>query len=126
MKSLLPVPWLLFAGIFLQPPVSAAEPEWGDLRMRFVVDGKPPKLQPLPVTKDREVCGKEIPSERFVVDKDGGIQNFVVWLLLDKGGKLAIHPDYDKPEVKNREVVVVMKECRFQPHVVAIRVGQAL
>src|SRR5688500_9874845 len=57
---------------------SVASAQWGDLKMKFVVDGKAPTLPALTVTKDVPICtamGKrKVPDESFVVGKDGGVR----------------------------------------------------
>src|SRR3982750_4404908 len=42
--------------------------------------GAPPKLAPLPVNKNREICGEEKASEALVVGADGGVRGSVVLL----------------------------------------------
>jgi hypothetical protein len=100
------------------------EERWGDLRIEFVLDGKPPASRPIEITKDQAVCGATLPDDLLIVADDGGLANVVVRLLPAKGGKLVIHPDYEKPEERKREVTMRLAKCRFDPHVVLLRVGQ--
>ena len=44
--------------------------------------------------------------------------------LFDRRPKPKIHPDYDKDA--KAEVMVDNENCRFEPHVPAIRTGQTL
>ncbi|HEX2473280.1 MAG TPA: hypothetical protein VHK01_00960 [Lacipirellulaceae bacterium] len=97
--------------------------EWGSVKGRFVVDGAPPKLEPLQITKDVEYCtGKKPVNETVVVGKDGGLANVVVFIRLPRNGKVAVHPDY---EAKLSEPAVLDNNgCSFKPHITLVRVGQ--
>jgi hypothetical protein len=97
--------------------------EWGDLQLRFVYDGEPPKSNTVAArTKD---CAKfTLVDETWQVDpKSKGVAN--VALYLDSTRSMAaIHPDLLKAE--SEEVAIVAKECRFEPHVAILRIGQTL
>src|SRR5262249_59940855 len=41
-------------------------------RVKFV--GKPPKLAPIPVNKNRDVCGERKPSEALLLSADRGVK----------------------------------------------------
>jgi hypothetical protein len=106
--------------------VDSASAQWGDLKIKFVVDGAAPKL-PLPdVTKDKEVCtdgGKrKVPNEEFVVGKDGGLKDVIVFLVSEKGKAVKVHPSY---EASAKDTVKIDNhQCQFVPHVALVRVGQ--
>jgi plastocyanin len=113
----------IFLGVlFLASPLTAQE--WGDLDAQFVFKGTPPTPVKLQVTKDPEFCGKHnLVEETVVVNAENkGLANVVVYLMATTKPK--IHPDYEK-EAK-AEVVVDNENCRFEPHVAAIRTGQTL
>src|SRR5688500_9547466 len=75
--------------------------------------GVPPKLEPLMVNKNREVCGERKPSEALVVGADGGVQGGVILLEgITKGKKLS------------REVVLDNARCLFVSHVTAVTPGE--
>jgi plastocyanin len=97
--------------------------QWGDLEGTFVFKGTPPTPAKLQITKDQEFCGKHnVVDETVVVNKENnGLANVCVYLLADKP---TVHPDYEKDA--KAEVVLDNENCRFSPHVAAIRVGQSL
>ena len=74
--------------------------------------GPPPKLAPLAVNKNREVCGEEKPSEALMVGADGGVRGSVVLVEGVTRGK--------KP---TGDVVLDNHRCLFVSHVTALAVG---
>ena len=109
----------------LTATVSAAE--WGDLKVRFVFDGDPPKPVPEVITKDQQFCGKHnLVKEDLVVDpKTKAISNVIVYLYLKRGEQQPpIHPDYEKSA--KDEVALENSKCRFSPRVVLLRTTQTL
>lgn len=103
----------------------AAEGEWGTLKGRFVFDGAPPVPKKLDVSKEAFCTKCDVVGEELVVDPSNkGVANVVVFLKTKKGEKIKIHPDFEKPEVKNAELLIDNKGCRFEPHVAIARVGQ--
>lgn len=77
--------------------------------------GEPPKLGPIPVTKDKEVCGTSKPSEALVVGPNKGVKNAVVWIEGIAKGK--------KPQ--GGDTVVDNVKCLFSPHVSVVGGGPA-
>jgi hypothetical protein len=124
MKKFLSFALMLVAGCVF---CSAALAQWGDLKIKFVVDGEAPKLAPLEVTKDKEICtanGKrKVANEEFVVGKDGGLKDVVVFLVPEKGAAVKAHPSYDATAKDN--IALDNKGCAFVPHVALLRVGQS-
>jgi hypothetical protein len=108
-------------------PANLVSAQWGDLKMKFVVDGKAPVMPKLKVEKDAAVCNAPgtapLLSEQFVVGKEGGVKNIVVYLVADKGAP-KVHDSYDKD--KGATVQLDNKGCRFVPHVSLLRIGQTL
>jgi len=117
--------WGLIFVLFVAWGVSpAAAAEWGSLKGRFVVEGAPPTIPPLVVSKD-EFCIKTNPTnELVVVDDNGNLANAVVYVFLGRRGKIDIHPDYESQ--LSEPVVLDNKGCSFHPHVALIRAGQTL
>jgi Carboxypeptidase regulatory-like domain len=74
--------------------------------------GTPPKLAPLPVNKNREVCGEEKPSEALVIGPEGGVRGSVVLVEGVTQGK--------RP---TGEVVLDNHRCLFVSHVTALAAG---
>ncbi len=79
--------------------------------LRFT--GVPPRLEPLTVNKNRDVCGERKPSEALVVGAAGGVQGGVILLEGVTRGK--------KP---SREVVLDNAKCLFVAHVTAVTPGE--
>jgi plastocyanin len=101
---------------------TASAAEWGNLKGRFIFDGKRPEPAKINPTKDVEVCSKhQLYDESLVVSEDGGIANIVVYLRTKNP---EVHPDYAAKA--NEPVVLDNKGCRFEPHMVAVRTGQPL
>ena len=75
--------------------------------------GTPPKLPPLAVNKNREVCGDEKPSEALVVGADGGVRGSVILVEGVARGKKA-----------TGEVVLDNHRCLFVSHVTALAAGE--
>src|SRR5262245_22199734 len=72
---------------------------WGDLSLRLVYDGEPPKPVALKIDRDKAFCKEgELYDESLVVStKDKGIANILVWVTRAAGEPaIPIHPDYEK------------------------------
>jgi plastocyanin len=90
----------------------APVPDGGILAGTLRFAGTPPALPPLPVNKNRDLCGPAVPAEALVVGPGGGVQGGVV--LVDgigRGRKAA------------GEAVLDNARCRFVPHVLALMAG---
>lgn len=108
-----------------QTPVPAAE-GWGTLHGRFVLEGTPPELPPLPFTAGNDAfCIGKAPANKAIVrgEKDG-LVNAVVYLRLGRNETTKIHPDYEAEFEK--PVVLDNNGCEFHPRVVLVRTGQPL
>jgi RNA polymerase sigma factor (sigma-70 family) len=104
------------------PPTPAGR--WGDLKGRFVYDGKPPVPKKVDISRhpDRAYFEKAgIEDESLLVAKDGGLANVLVYLT---SPDVEVHPDYRK--TADAKVACTLKDGRFQPHFLAMRVGQTL
>jgi plastocyanin len=112
---------LLAAALYLTPAASAMADEWGTLKGTFVFGGEAAAPSALTVDKDVEVCGKhKLVAEELVVGEGKGVANVVVFVR-DKEVKV-------KPELeaaaKAAKPVLDNADCRFEPHVVVVQVGQ--
>ena len=87
-------------------------PDGGSLSGVVRFAGTPPRLSPLPVNKNREVCGEQKPSEALVVGADGGVRGSVVLVEGVTRGKKA-----------TGEVLLDNHKCLFVSHVSAVAVG---
>ena len=79
--------------------------------VKFV--GTPPKLEPIAVNKNRDVCGEHKPSEALVVGAGGGVKGSVVLIEGVTRGKKA-----------KSDVVVDNHKCLFVSHVSATVPGE--
>ena len=112
---------LLSASIQSEPATAA---DWGGIKGRFVVDGAPPKVPPLVVTKD-QFCIDTMPvNKTVVVGEDGGLANAVVFIRLPRRGTIESHPDFEAQ--LSEPAVLDNKGCSFEPHITLVRVGQPL
>ena len=98
------------------PPPGATGPGAGKVSGKVTLSGLPPKLAPLPVTRDIKTCGSSKPDESLEVGQGGGVKNAVLWIV-----------DGPKP-AKTDEVKVTLdqKQCEFTPHVLALPAGATL
>lgn len=114
---------ILLAAMFSAAlPLAAGAAEWGNLKGRFVFEGKAPEPPAINVDKDQAVCAKhKLVVEKLLVDSSGGLANAIVYLR-DKNP--TVSPAYD---ASAKDVVTLdNKECHFIPHVVLLRTSQTL
>ncbi len=90
----------------------AAVPDGGSLTgsVRFV--GTPPRLDPVPVKKNQEFCGRSAPNEALVVGPATGVRGSVILIEGVGRGKKA-----------EGELILDNAQCRFAPHVAAVMAG---
>jgi hypothetical protein len=108
----------------LSAPAASVGAEWGSLKGRFVLDGAPPKLAPLVITKDAYCVEAKPVNETVVVGENNGLANVVVYLRVGRGKNVEAHPDY--AALLNEPVVLDNKGCAIHPHITLVRVGQTL
>jgi plastocyanin len=103
---------------------------WGTIKGQVVWAGdKVPERAPVKVDKDQNACLKNGPllDERLVVNpKNKGVRWVAVYLMSADGFKkpIPIHPALK--DIKQKVVEVDQPCCQFEPHVLAVRVGQTL
>ena len=118
----------MFQGVFFLSAFAlttmSSGAEWGSIKGRFVLDGAPPKLAPLVVTKDAFCIEKMPVNESVVIGPDGGLANVIVFLRVPRGGKVEVHPDY--PAQPKEAAVLDNSGCSFKPHISLVRAGQPL
>ncbi len=106
---------------------SAAEAQWGELRMRFTYDGTPPQQPLLEINKDQALCVpfKLRDRELDVDPKSKGIANVVVWLDEKKSGRMPnVHP---KAAARAKlPVTLTNVNCSFEPRIVTMQAGGTL
>ncbi len=91
---------------------------WATLRGRFVYQGQPPATPGQPILRDKAVCGDKYENDTFLIDKEGGLANVVVFLRTkETPWKEVIEPPQKPP------VLEVLK-CRVTPHVLVVLAGE--
>ena len=114
----------LAAAVILAPAAAVAE-SWGTLRGRFVYDGEPPATKRANVDKDMDICGKNpLLVEDLLVDSSGGVANIGIWVDEKKNKDVQEHPSY--AESADAVITLDNKNCRFEPYLGVVRVGQTL
>ncbi|HEY1064771.1 MAG TPA: hypothetical protein VGE52_01620 [Pirellulales bacterium] len=121
--------WLTIVGVVaaIAAPRSEcfAQQKWGSLKGQFVYDAADaPKPDPLAIPGGVPAgcpnCKKT--SDELLVDPDTkGVRNIVVYLMDEDG---AIHPSYNA--LIEQPAVLDNKDCRFEPHVLALWLKQPL
>lgn len=101
-----------------------AADEWGGLKGRFVVEGTPPKPQPVENVKDPHCVHAKLVDQTVLVSEKGELRNAVVYLRPERGQTLAVHPE-DQAAL-GKPVELANKQCVFTPHVTLVRVGQPM
>ncbi len=117
----------LIAAFMLAATVAHAD-GWGSVKGKFIYKGSVPSASPVSITKDKEYCGKfKLVDESLVINpKNKGIANVAVMLYLSRSQKkkgIKVHPDAKQA---TGSAVVDNDECRFDPHMTVVRVGQEL
>jgi hypothetical protein len=102
---------------------------WGTIKGQVVLkDGvEVPKPVKLNVDKDMAHCLSKgnIFSEEWVVNKNRGVRDVFVWLTPDPTDRIGVPPIHpDLKAIKTKEVAFDQPCCKFEPHALAIRVGQ--
>jgi plastocyanin len=83
--------------------------------VKFV--GAQPKLAPVTVNKNEDVCGKEKPSEALILGKEGGVRFAVGYIEnMEKG----------KAIVRKKQTDLNQEKCVFAPHVLSMTKGTEL
>ena len=80
---------------------------------KVIYKGIPPVIKKLKTNKDTAVCGEEQTSEELVVNQQN---NGISWAVASIKGHIRSGPI-------DQEKIIDQKGCRFQPHVLAIGVG---
>jgi plastocyanin len=103
----------------------ASAADYGNLKFKFVIDGKAPAPEKLKVDKDPAVCAAmPLFNESVVIGKDGGWKNVIGWLVPADGAKIAVNPELEA--ALKTPVVIDNKNCRFEPRAALVSVGQEL
>jgi len=87
----------------------AVVPDGGTISGTVKFVGPPPKLDPIPVNKNRDVCGEHKPAEALLLSADRGVKGSVVLIEAVARGKKG-----------GGEVVLDNHQCVFVSHVTAV------
>lgn len=102
------------------------QPQWGDLEGSFELIGQAPAPKPLVVPAAGGCGAFNLVDESLVIGRRNGIANIVIYLQPANGVPApAIHPDVAVAAAK-RPAVLDNFQCRFDPHVAVVSVGQGL
>ncbi len=88
----------------------------GVVKGKVKITGDIPPDETVKITKDIHHCGEVLPREKYVISKNGGIKNVVVFIQNILKGK----------PVPKEGVIIDNKNCAFQPHVQVGTKGQML
>lgn len=96
--------------------------DWGTLKGRFVYDGAPPKEEVIDTGKEPKCSKHKVVNEDLVVNPENkGLANVVVFV---SSKKVKENPEYKK--TAEDKVSIDNTGCRFEPHIVPMRVSQTL
>jgi len=90
----------------------APVPDGGSLTGSVKFGGTLPKLDPIPVRKNQDVCGQSVPNEALVLGLERGVRGSVVLIEGVPRGKKA-----------EGELILDNARCLFVPHVSALMAG---
>lgn len=106
----------LAAGLAVPAAAPAYEvapvPEGGSLTGSVKFGGTSPRLDTIPVKKNKEVCGQSVPNEALVLGPDKGVRGSVILIEGVPRGKKA-----------EGEMVLDNARCLFAPRVSAVMAG---
>jgi len=88
-------------------------PNGGTVRGQVLFSGTLPHLDPLPVNKDQQVCGKDgkVPNEALKVGPNKGVEGTIVYLEGITKGKA--------PALQQMNLVLDQKNCLYVPRIQA-------
>ncbi|MGV3486300.1 MAG: methylamine utilization protein [Planctomycetaceae bacterium] len=116
---------LLFSAVALAAfsVSSASAQETGTLKAQFVYGGSAFDPTALVPDKDTEFCGKhKLVNERLLINKsNNGIQNVVFQVYTGRGGS-----KLEATQHEAKTVTLANNQCRFEPRVVLLQVGDTL
>ncbi|MGZ6123996.1 MAG: carboxypeptidase regulatory-like domain-containing protein [Myxococcales bacterium] len=80
----------------------------GRVKGRITYNGKAPAPKKITITKDPKICGASRDDDTFLIAKDGGVKNVVVYLSDITSGKKV---------TADMKPVLDQKGCHYEPHV---------
>jgi len=103
--------------------LSAGAAETGTVKVQFVYGGSAFDPAKVDVNKDTEFCGKhDLVNERLLINgSNNGIKNVAFYVFTGRGGSKV-----DAPAATPDTLVLANDQCRFEPHVLLLEVGDTL
>lgn len=113
------------------PPKPAVTGTWGNIKGTVLWKKAPPALPPLNVIKDQDHCLMKgpVPDDLYIINPTNqGLANVVLWIYdVSDPAKPKAPPVHPSLLAQTQgEVVMDQPCCRFEPRVVAFRLGQTL
>lgn len=101
----------------------AVAEETATLKFKFVYGGVAPLQEAINPNKDAAFCGKtELKDEKLIVNaENNGIKNVVLYVFTGRGGT-----KLPKFEPVKKTHILANQDCRFEPHVLVLQVGDTL
>jgi hypothetical protein len=97
--------------------------EWGTLSGTVTYDGTPPEPKKINMAdnKDKTACHdgakpEELIEQTWIVNKEKGVANVVIFLLPPEGKFFKIHPSYQEKAKKGEFTLLHQPHCAFIPH----------
>jgi len=94
---------------------------WGTLTGRFVYKGTAPTPAAIDVSKEPMCVQHNVVDESLTVGEDGGLANVVIYV---RTKDVKVHPDAEASAAE--KITLDNHNCRFEPHVLPIRLSQTL
>jgi hypothetical protein len=119
----------------LLPPLADPNLPRGNLKGQVVWKGEIPARRPIDLGDhpDKVACAKEgalIDEDLLINPKSRGVKDVFVWILPEQHPRNTPFPTQliaaEKESLSTEEVIIDVKCCRFEPHVLAAREGQSL
>lgn len=108
-------------GIAFQHPATGDD-AWGSMKGRIIYSGDVFVPEKIAVERDPAVCGVggQVDESLIVSPENRGIRNIAIWLETREA--IPVHPDLKEQPAK--APVLDNRNCRFEPHMLAVRTGQ--
>lgn len=97
--------------------------ETGTLKAQFVYEGAAFKPTKIEANKDADFCGKHplVDESLLINDSNNGVKNVAFYVFTGRGGSKV-----DAPKNEGKTITLANDKCRFEPHVLALQVGDTL
>lgn len=110
---------IVSAGLLMAADNPKSSANLGKIKGTITVKGELPKIAPLQITKDQDVC-KDVPNESLLVSPGRGVENVVIAV---KGALAGPGPSHATEHPVFR---LINQNCRFVPHVLVMQFNESL